>query len=179
MPRRIAWFAALAATALAAAAQVHDHSTPTPPHAPAPAHEPAAAAGVAALSPELRALFRQEMAGLQGAMLELVPAAVAADWQGVARVAEKIEAGFVLAQQLTPAQREELHARLPEGFLALDGEFHGLARGLAAAAHGRRPELVSFYVYRLTDTCLTCHSRYARERFPAFASPAPTPPHEH
>lgn len=174
--RRFAVSLALVATAVAAAAQVHEHA---PPPSQGSADRPAAAPGVAALSPELRALFRLEMAGLQGAMLELVPAAVAADWEGVARVAEKIEGGFVLAQQLTPAQREELQTRLPEGFLALDGEFHGLARGLAAAAHERRPELVSFYVYRLTDACLACHSRYARERFPAFAPPAAAPAHEH
>lgn len=177
MRRTWIWSAALAATALAAAAQVHEHAAAEQP-ATSP-HDSAAAPGVAALSPELRALFRQEMAGLQGAMLELVPAAVAADWEGVARVAEKIEGGFVLARQLTPAQRQELQTRLPEGFLALDGEFHGIARGLAAAAHERRPELVSFYVYRLTDACLVCHSRYARERFPAFAPPAAAPAHEH
>jgi hypothetical protein len=175
MSLRLAWSAVLALATLAAAAQVHEH------HAPMPGSATGAtpAVGVAALSPELRALFRQEMAGLQGAMLELIPAAVAADWEGVGRVAAKIEGGFVLAQQLTPAQREELHARLPEGFLALDAEFHGLARGLAAAAHERRPELVSFYVYRLTDSCLSCHGRYAQERFPAFASPAPAPAHVH
>jgi uncharacterized membrane protein len=174
MSRLSIWPVALILAA-AAAAQVHEHSAP----AHAPAHEAAPAAGVAALSPELRALFRQEMAGLQGAMLELVPAAVAADWEGVGRVASRIEGGFVLAQQLTEAQREELHARLPEGFLTLDGEFHGLARGLAAAAHERRPELVSFYVYKLTDSCLACHSRYAQERFPAFAPAAPQPAHVH
>jgi hypothetical protein len=177
MSRLSIWLVVSTLAAFAAAAQVHEHPAPAPAHA-AP-HEAAPAAGVAALSPELRALFRLEMAGLQGAMLELVPAAVAADWEGVGRVAGKIEGGFVLAQQLTPAQREELQARLPEGFLALDAEFHGLARGLAAAAHERRPELVSFYVYRLTDSCLSCHQRYAQERFPAFASPAPAPPHEH
>jgi hypothetical protein len=174
MSRPVIWSVALATVTLAAIAQVHEH----PAASPAPA-APGSQAGVAALSPELRALFRLEMAGLQGAMLELVPAAVAADWEGVARVAAKIEGGFVLAQQLTPAQREELPARLPEGFLALDGEFHGLARGLAAAAHERRPELVSFYVYRLTDACLACHARYARERFPAFAPSAAAPAHEH
>lgn len=152
-----------AASALASTAQVHDH---------APAAEPAtapAATGVAALSPELRTLFKAEMAGLQGAMLELVPAVVSGDWEGMARVAAKIRGGFVLAQQLTPEQREELHRALPAGFLERDAEFHATAEALEHAAHRKQSDLVPFYVYKLTEGCVGCHARYARERFPALA----------
>jgi hypothetical protein len=167
-------FAALALVAVVAAAQVHEH------HAPPEAASAGAATGVAALSPEVRALLRQEMAALQGAMLELVPAMVAGDWGTVARVAERIRAGFILARELTPAQREELATRLPAGFLELDAEFHGLAEGLEAAAREQRPELVTFYAYKLQDSCVGCHARHARERFPAFAAGhAPAPAHAH
>lgn len=156
-------FVVLALVAVVAAAQVHEHAA-TP--APAAAGE---AAGVAALSPEVRALLRQEMAALQGAMIELVPAMVAGDWATIAQVAKRIRAGFILSRELTAEQREELATRLPAGFLELDAEFHGLAEGLEAAAHEQRPELVSFYVYKLQDSCVGCHARHARERFPAFA----------
>lgn len=154
---------ALMLVAVVAVAQVHEHAAPR-------AEPPAAAsAGVAALSPEVRALLRQEMAALQGAMLELVPAMIAADWATIVHVAERIRAGFVLSRELTAAQREELTTRLPPGFLELDAEFHGLADGLESAAREERPELVTFYVYKLQDSCVGCHARHARERFPAFA----------
>lgn len=168
----------LSAFALAALAQVHDHAPP-PAGAADAGDRGVAETGVAALSPDLRTLFRQEMAGLQGAMLELLPAVVAGEWENVAAVARRIQDGFVLAQQLTPAQRLELHERLPDGFLELDGEFHELAGGLAVAAHELRSELVPFYVYKLTDACVTCHSRHATERFPAFVTRPASPAHEH
>jgi hypothetical protein len=162
------WIAvpALLLAAVGAVAQVHDHSA-----APAPA---APAAGVVALSPGLRELFKLEMLGLQGAMLELIPKVVAGDWEGIAESAARIRGGFVLAQQLTPAQREELHRALPAAFLERDAEFHEIATGLEHAAHRKQAELVSFYVYKLTEGCVGCHARYAQTRFPAFA-PAHAP----
>jgi hypothetical protein len=164
----------LALAAVAAVAQVHEHAAPPAPVAAG------AASGVAALSPEVRALLRQEMAALQGAMLELVPALVAGDWATIAEIAQRIRAGFILSRELTPAQREQLATRLPVGFLELDAEFHGLADGLAAAARERSQELVTFYVYKLQDSCVGCHSRHARERFPAFApGHAPAAAHAH
>ncbi|KAB2967953.1 MAG: hypothetical protein F9K18_03555 [Thermoanaerobaculia bacterium] len=82
--------------------------------------------------------------------------------------------GFVLARQLTPEQREELHRALPPGFLERDAEIHETATGLELAAHRRQADLVPFYVHKLTEGCVGCHSRHARTRFPAFArAPAP------
>ncbi len=152
-------------------------AAPAPGQDPAPANpagqeaaaESATPAGVAALSPELRQLFKLEMAGLQGAMLELFPAVVAGDWEGIARIAARIRGGFVLAQKLTAEQREELLRSLPPDFLARDAEFHETATGLEHAAQRKQKELVPFYVYRLTEACVGCHSRHAQARFPAFA----------
>lgn len=167
-------FAVLALVTAVAVAQVHEHAAPPTPVAAAEA------TGVAALSPEVRALLRQEMAALQGAMLELIPAMVAGDWGTITHVAERIRAGFILSRELTAAQREELTTRLPAGFLELDAEFHALAEGLEAAAREKRPELVTFYTYKLQDSCVGCHSRHARERFPAFApGHAPAAVHAH
>ena len=125
-------------------------------------------------------MFREEMAALQGAMLELVPAIVAGDAESIARIAERMRAGYVLAQNLTAAQRDEIERELPEPFLELDGEFHELAGGLAAAAHERSTPLVSFYFYKLTESCVGCHSRYAAHRFPGYAKPLEAAPaHQH
>lgn len=145
-----------------ATAQVHDH-------APAPGASPDPASGVVALSPGLRELFKLEMAGLQGAMLELVPAVASGDWEAIARTAARIRGGFVLAQQLTVEQREELHRALPAGFLDRDAEFHATAEALEHAAHRKQADLVPFYVYKLTEGCVGCHSRFAQARFPGFA----------
>jgi hypothetical protein len=164
----------LLVAASAAPAQVHEHAPPAGPAAPA-----TGATGVASLSPELRALFKAEMAGLQGAMLELLPVVAAGDWGGIARVAAKIRAGFVLAQQLSPEQREELDRALPPGFLERDAEFHATAEALEHAAQRKQADLVPFYVYKLTEGCVGCHSRFARERFPAFAPAHEPAPHVH
>lgn len=165
--------AAAAIAAVALSAQVHDHAAM---HETGASAEPA---GVAGLPPELRTLFKLEMAGLQGAMLELFPAVISGDWEGIARIAVKIRGGFVLAQQLTPAQREELLRALPAGFLERDAEFHQLATGLEHAAHRKQADVVTFYVNKLTEGCVGCHSRYATERFPALAPAGPAPAHAH
>ncbi len=171
MRLRMLFLVPLAAASLAIGAQVHEHAPPATPAAPATAVEK--------LSPELRELFRQEMLGLQNAMVELVPAIVSGDWESTARLADRMQAGFVLDRRLTAAQREELHRTLPEGFLERDIEFHELARGLATAAHARRPELVTFHLYKLADSCVSCHSRYATHRFPALAPTQAPPAHRH
>ena len=129
---------------------------------------------------ELRGLFRDEMVALQGAMLELVPAIVSGDTEAIARLAERMRAGYVLAQKLTDAQREELERALPAAFLERDGEFHELAGGLAEAARKHQAALVPFYFYKLTESCVGCHARYAGHRFPGYAQPPQaTPAHAH
>jgi len=166
----------ISSAAAAALAQVHDHAqAPAAPiHEPAVPAAPIPSAALASLSPDLRELFKLEMLGLQGAMLELLPKVVAGDWEGIAESAARIRGGFVLAQKLTPEQREELHRALPAAFLERDAEFHEIASGLEHAAHRKQTELVSFYVYKLTEGCVGCHARYAQTRFPALA-PAHAP----
>lgn len=164
-------FAALLLAAVAAVAQVHEHAVAPAPEAPA--------TGVAALSPGLRELFKLEMLGLQGALLELLPAVVAGDWEAIAGTAVRIQNGFVLAQKLTSEQREELDRKLPAGFLERDAEFHEVATGLEHAAHRKQADLVPFYVYKLTEGCVGCHSRFAQARFPALAPAHGAPAHAH
>ncbi len=178
------FLALLVAGTVAGGAQSHEHPVSAPPVAPstalstAPATAPAGP--VQQLSPELRGLFRDEMVALQGAMLELVPAIVSGDSESIARLAERMRAGYVLAQKLTDAQREELERLLPAAFLERDGEFHDLAGGLADAAREHPTALVPFYFYKLTESCVGCHARYAAHRFPGYAQPpAAKPAHPH
>ncbi|MBP9145764.1 MAG: hypothetical protein KBF21_19745 [Thermoanaerobaculia bacterium] len=174
------FLALLVAGTVAASAQSHEHPAAAPPAALPAAPATAPAGPIQQLSPELRGLFREEMVALQGAMLELVPAIASGDADATARLAERMRAGYVLAQRLTDAQREELERMLPEAFLERDGEFHELAGGLAEAAREHRAPLVPFYFYKLTESCVGCHARYAAHRFPGYAKPPEAKPaHSH
>lgn len=124
------------------------------------------------LSPALRAAFIAEMQQLDTGLQQVLSAIARADWATIERTAHKIESSFILEQQLSSEQQEELHRVLPEAFLALDRKFHGDAARLAAAAKHADAELAAFYTYRLIDGCVTCHSQFARQRFPGLAAPA-------
>lgn len=130
-----------------------------------------------ALSKELKGLLGEEMNAIQQGMMDLSPAIAAGEWGRIGEIARQIEGSFIMKRKLTPAQRDELHRALPEGFRELDGRFHATAAMLAHVAEVRDAELASFYYYRLTEACTQCHARYAGERFPGFAQPARH--HEH
>lgn len=122
------------------------------------------------LSPELVELLRAEMReisfGIQGLALSLATA----DWQSIQETSAKIRASYIMENQLTPAQAEELEHVLPEQFKQLDAEFHHRAEKLGMAAAEHDSELVVFHYSRLLESCAGCHSTYASERFPGFAS---------
>ena len=174
------FLALLVAGTVAASAQSHEHPVSAPPVVLAAALAAAPAGPMQQLSAELRGLFRDEMVALQGAMLELVPAIVSGDAEATARLAERMRAGYVLAQKLTDAQREELERMLPAAFLERAGEFHEFAGGLADAAREHRAPLVPIYFYKLTESCVGCHAHYAAHRFPGYAQPPEAKPaHSH
>lgn len=155
-------------------AQEHEHP---PAHGhPEPTHEEQSA--VERLSPAVRALLRDEMVALEEAMQALVPAVVSGDAESVEHLASQMRDSYVLSAALTEAQRAELERTLPPGFLERDLAFHQLAADLATAARDSSETLVPFYVYKLTESCVTCHARYAAHRFPAFAQ-APARGHHH
>jgi hypothetical protein len=105
--------------------------------------------------------------GLQAA----VSAIARADWPAVEKIAGEIQGSFILEQKLGPKQLAELHRVLPEAFLALDRHFHAQAERLAHAARARDGELAAFRVYKLTESCVSCHSQYARHRFQSVTAP--------
>lgn len=121
------------------------------------------------LSPGLQELFSQEMNQLQKGMTEILPLYVAGRWAELAPIASKMENSYVLKQNLSEAQRHELHMKLPSEFIALDQQFHYLSGMLAHAAKMEKAELVGFYYSKMTETCVNCHTRYATHRFPALA----------
>ncbi len=137
------------------------------------------ASAVETLSPELRTLLSQEMQALQSGMISLIPAIISGNWNEVATTAGKIKNSYILKQNLTPGQAKELRTILPADFIKQDQQFHYLAGMLKHAAQAEKPELVSFYFSRMTESCVSCHSSYARHKFPAFLKPEKTPEHRH
>jgi hypothetical protein len=150
----------------------------SPLAAESPGHA-AAGDGVDALSPELRAALGAEMAALQAGMQALIPAVVAGQWEEVARIGRQMRDSYIMKQSLSEAQLEALHDALPASFLELDARFHYQAGMLAHAAEAEKPELVGFYLGSMTETCVSCHSRHARAKFPAFGSTEPADDHHH
>lgn len=130
------------------------------------------------LSQEALMLLQAEMRELAVASQGLVISLVSGDWKSIGRTSERIRASYVMEQNLTVAQRQELADKLPERFKHLDLEFHVRAEKLGAAAADENAELVAFHYYRLLESCVTCHSEFAASRFPGLESSA-TGPREH
>ncbi len=129
---------------------------------------------VTALSPEIRELFSREMIELQKGMQAIIPAYISGDWGEIAAIAGKMEASYVLRQNLSEEQAKELHSRLPGSFIELDRQFHYLSGMLEHAASREKVELIGFYFSKMSEACVSCHTQYATHKFPAL-TPEPEP----
>jgi len=135
--------------------------------------------GVEALSYELRELLKKEMLALEKGMMSIIPAYVSGDWSEIEAIARKMKGSYILKQSLTDAQANELHTLLPESFLKLDHQFHYLSGMLEHAAKNEKAELVGFYFSKLSETCVSCHTKYATHKFPALSPEKETGTHTH
>ena len=124
--------------------------------------------GVEALSPELRALLGKEMIALQEGMKSIIPAYTSGNLEEVAHIAEKMKNSFILKQKITSEQKQELMSKMPKSFLHLDQKFHEYAGMLEHVAKEKHTELVGFYYYKLTESCVGCHGHFASHKFPKF-----------
>jgi cytochrome c556 len=91
----------------------------------------------------------------------------------VATQAQQIHDSFILDRALTEQDKKDLMKAASPEFLTLDGAFHLTAQKLANAALQKDYELQRFYYSRLVDSCQTCHSQYATDKFPAFSGAQP------
>ncbi len=151
---------------LAASHELHEHN-PKPDAERAHHMEPQTSQG-AQLSPSLLALLNQEMGLIQQGIMDMVPAIAAGEWAKVSALGQKIKESFILKQKLTEAQKEELHRVLPQQFIEMDMDFHKSAGMLAHAAEVKNADVVNFYFYKMNAACVSCHSKYAAERFPGL-----------
>jgi hypothetical protein len=126
----------------------------------------------ARLSPEVRSVIVQEMQAIDAAMRTIHSALVAGDHATVAREAHHIHDSFVLAQTLSPAQRDEIGRVLPPSFVAADRQLHQLAARLAVAAEESDAHLARLWFQEMTRACQACHAEHAAPRFPGLSPPA-------
>lgn len=124
----------------------------------------------AALSGETRALLIREMQAIAQAMGLVHTAIVKGEHETVASEAGKIHESFVLAREITQAQREEIASRLPEGFVVADRTLHELAARLAEAGRQGDPRLERLWFQEMTRACQACHADYAGSRFPGLTA---------
>jgi len=128
------------------------------------------------LDKEIHQLLLQEMQAIEKGMTGLIPAVARGEWDKVAGIGKNIQQSYLLKQKLTVEQRHSLHKSLPKRFIQLDQAFHESAGMLAHAAEMRKPDIVNFYVYKLSNACVECHSEFATERFPSLT---PVQGHKH
>ncbi len=117
------------------------------------------------LSPELRLLLQKEMQALQVAMNRVFIAYISGKTSEVSDIAEQMKNSYILMQNLTQEQKQELH-HLPESFLEADQKFHEFAEMLEHVAYNKNKDMIGFYYYKLAESCMNCHSKHALHRFP-------------
>lgn len=135
--------------------------------------------GIESLSPELRELLSKEMRALQNGMMSIIPAYASGNWSKIENIGKKIEGSYILKQSITEEQIRELHSLLPESFIKLDQQFHYYSGMLSHAARNRKSELVGFYFSKMNDSCVACHSQFAKHRFHGFLEKEDDDKHSH
>ncbi len=124
--------------------------------------------GLESLTPELRTLLSKEMIAVESGMKKIFSSMIAGKYEEVSTTAAQIKKSFILKQNLTKSQKMELKNKLPKEFLETDQGFHIDAGDLSEAAELEDVALMNFYVSKMTNTCIKCHSSFAKSRFPDF-----------
>ena len=119
-----------------------------------------------ALTPKLKALLVKEMQSVLQASQDIFAAMVQGKHDIIANKAQGIHDSFILKQSLTPQDVKDLHRAVPDGFVQTDQEFHRTASRLAQAAKAKDSAREQYYFNKMLTGCLTCHTRYAADRFP-------------
>lgn len=125
------------------------------------------------LTPRLKQMLSDEMLSVRQAAKQILDGLIVGDHSLVATQSQQIHDSFILARALTEQDKKDLMKAAPPEFLALDGAFHLTAQKLANAALQKDYELQRFYYSRLVESCQTCHSQYATDKFPAFSGAQP------
>lgn len=118
---------------------------------------------------DIKPLLKKEMLAIEKGMKILVSSIATGNWGETAKIGKQIQTSFILKKNLSTEQMKLLHHSLPEQFIKMDQSFHQYAGMLAHAAEIKNMDIINFYFYKMSDSCVQCHSHYALERFPAFS----------
>lgn len=121
------------------------------------------------LTPKLFDLLRQEMLSVEQASKDVLSALIAGDDARVAELAQQIHDSFILQQSMTPEDKQDLMAAVPEKFVARDRAFHRLTADLAQAGRDGDRDAQQAQFGRMIESCTSCHALYATDRFPMLA----------
>lgn len=120
------------------------------------------------LPKKIHRVLSAEMNRVQNAMTNLAIAVPAGHWEDIIETAGKMKEGYIMETKLSKEEMEEFNNALPPGYRALDREYRDAAGRLRDASEKRDSEQVIFHFYKLTESCIRCHAKYATKRFPGL-----------
>ncbi len=121
------------------------------------------------LTPTLQDLLRKEMLSIEDDSKQILSALIAGDDARVAELAQQIHDSFILQQSMTPKDKQDLMAAVPEGFVRRDRAFHEISASLAETARAGDQTRQHAEFNRMIEACSACHALYATDRFPKLA----------
>lgn len=120
------------------------------------------------LSQRFQRVIAGEMNAVQKGMHDLTSAIPAGRWDEIIAAARGMIDGYIIKKKLSEAEQAELEQSLPEGYRDIDREFRGAAVSVVHGAGARDMKAVNEGFYRLGESCIACHVRYAGKRFPGL-----------
>lgn len=121
------------------------------------------------LTPKLQDLLRKEMLSIDDASQQILAALVRGDDARVAELAQQIHDSFILRQSMTPEDKADLMAAVPDGFVRQDRAFHEISAALAKAAREGDRARQQEHFSQIIKACSACHAQYATNRFPHYS----------
>jgi len=120
------------------------------------------------LSKKLKRILSAEMNSVQHGVTNLSIAIPAGDWNSIAETARNIKDGYILKKKLSDQEMKGFQNSLPEEYMTIDSEYKRLAEDMIYAAKKNDAKAVNLSFYKLNGTCIECHVKYAKKRFPGF-----------
>ncbi len=120
------------------------------------------------ISNKLKRVLASEMKVLQQHMNSLAASVPAGRFTEIAATSEEIGKRDILEKRLSDKERTELNNILPSEYKIFEHELFRAAEMLNKASENNNPQFVSFFYSKLNESCIMCHSIYAKERFPDF-----------
>ncbi|NIS38100.1 hypothetical protein GWN91_02770, partial [Candidatus Saccharibacteria bacterium] len=111
-------------------------------------------------------VLRQEMRKIEVGMGQLLSNLAQGRGIEAEKIARNIHDSFILKQELSKEDLEQLISLLPKLFVKLDRGFHQSALEVAEAAGQNQFAKAIVSYSEMAQACVNCHSQFATHRFP-------------